>query len=101
MPVARRMARTSISGAMSGAASGLAAICRAMSASVIPSSRSQSVADSASRAASLDLPGISLHLSRIGLAKGNHSALRAAIDMDANEQPRAYEAEGDLSRLSI
>src|SRR5690242_17936164 len=101
MPIASRMARTSMSGAMSGAASACAAIWRAISASVIASTRVQSVFFKASRAALLDFFAISLYLARIGLAQRNDAPPAVAIDVNANKQPFVNEPECDLPRLSI
>src|SRR5665213_1652581 len=101
MPAARRIARTSTTGAMSGAASGLAPICRAMSASVIASSRFQSVRARALDARSLKVLSISLDLSPVGFSQRDHPSHTAAISMDAHEETSLDAAESSLANLSI
>src|SRR5258708_22978274 len=99
MPVARRMARTSISGAMSGAASGLDAICRAISRSVIASTLRQSVVASALRAALLKLFAIAFHLSSIRLAERDHPSFVASVDINAHKKAVVDKTEGHLTNL--
>src|SRR5271154_4214151 len=101
MPVARRMARTSISGAMSGAASGFAAICRAISASVVVWSLRQSVAANALRAASLIVFAIAPCLALVRLAQRDDPSLTIPVHIDARKKPIVDTAERDQTRLAI
>src|SRR5258708_5951142 len=101
MPVARRMARTSICGAMSGAASGLDAICRAMSSSVIASTFVQSVAFNALRAALLKVFTIALHLSLVRPSERDQPSLRPTVGVNAYKKTIIDEAEGHRAKLAI
>src|SRR5579859_6523077 len=101
MPAARRIARTSISGAMSGAASGLDAICRAMSSSVIASIVLQSVAASASRAALPKVFAIALHFSLVRLAERDHRSLRVPVGVNAYKETVIDKANSHLANLAV